>query len=135
MKPNWQKEIEELHIFFERWLSGSIEKSQENYARFESVMADSFQIIAPGGNLTKRAHLLDGLYTAHASRPELIIWIKNPGLSFEDSSIIIATYEEWQTFEKETTSRLSSVVFQKNSTAPNQLSWLHVHETGEFQYE
>ena len=33
-------EVLELHVFFEAWLTGSIEQSKEQYSRFENVTAD-----------------------------------------------------------------------------------------------
>ncbi len=41
----------------------------------------------------------------------------------------MVTYEEWQEVQAETTTKLSSVVFRHAPDMPNQVVWLHVHET------
>jgi hypothetical protein len=130
----FKQEIEDLHVFFENWLSGKLEKTQESYTRFEAVMAKSFCIVNPEGTLSERGPLLAGLFAAHGSKPDLRIWIKNTHLHLDFGTTVIATYEEWQSHQNLTEGRLSTVVFAKdkgsaNKLLPNGLSWLHVHET------
>ena len=44
-------EVLELHVFFESWLTGSVDQSKEQYARFENVLADDFIMVPPGSNV------------------------------------------------------------------------------------
>ena len=129
--PNWQREIEDLHVFFETWLGGSHPQNKTSFERLEQALAPSFIIVNPEGTLSARAPLIDGLYKAHGSHKGLSIDIKNPTLRFENAEIIVATYEEWQEYAETTTTRLSTVVFQKSMGGEyfNGLRWLHVHET------
>ena len=47
-------EIEELHHFFEAWLTGRSEKSEAVFARCRNVLADGFQHVNPSGRATDR---------------------------------------------------------------------------------
>lgn len=129
--PNWQREIENLHVFFEDWLGGNLPCAKMSFERLERALAPSFVIITPEGTVCARAPLIDSLYKGHGSRRGLRIRIKHPTLRFEKSDLTVATYEEWQEHAETTTARLSTVVFQKNTGGAysDALRWLHVHET------
>ncbi|WP_420644153.1 hypothetical protein [Candidatus Leptofilum sp.] len=127
---NCEKEIIELHQFFQDWFNGEIPEEDDIFARFSAVMADGFYIVSPNGRLTLRTPLVENLRQLHAnshSNPGKI-WIQDVQIRHQSEDLILATYEEWQEFNGETTSRLSSVLFQVDDSAPNGLAWLYVHE-------
>ena len=124
-----EREIIELHDFFEAWLGGTLSDTSENFARFVNVMGASFNIIGPDGSMTAHESLTERLRSAHGARPGLKIWIENIHLCQQHGDLILATYEEWQEHGGETKARLSSVLFRAKPGAPNGLEWLHVHET------
>ena len=121
----YEKEIIELHSFFEHWLGGTLEHSREAFDPLELALAEGFHIIGPDGNMTARTPLIANLYKAHGKRQGLTIWIKNVQLHYEDKYSLTASYEEWQRFGESETARLSTVLFLKQE----RLRWQHVHET------
>lgn len=125
--PHWQREIEDLHVFFENWLGGVFAQDGAAFERLEQALAPSFVIINPEGTESTRDPLITGLYKGHGSRSGLRIQIKNPSLRFENDNVIVATYEEWQDYAETSTARLSTVIFEK--LGAEGLRWLHVHET------
>lgn len=129
--PDWQREIEDLHVFFEAWLGGMLAQDKANFEPLQRALGSSFVIINPEGTLSAREPLVQGLYKGHGSREGLRIYIKNPKLRFENAEIVIATYEEWQDYGDTSSARLSTVVFQKlaEKGGAGTLRWLHVHET------
>ena len=129
MKEVCRKEVNDLHQFFEDWVSGALPKTEESYARVQQALSDDFAIVGPDGRLTQRDPLLNGLYAAHLGRPNFRIWIENYQLHPQLGELAIVTYEEWQEIEGEVTARLSTAVFQQDAAAPNGVRWLHVHET------
>ncbi len=130
---NVRAEIVELHDFFVAWFTGKLPKNTESFARIESALGAEFLIISPAGVATARKALLAQLYQAHGRIPNIRIWIKNVQLRQRHGPIQIVTYEEWQESDgetgRETTARLSSVIFHQKKDAPNHLEWLHLHET------
>ena len=124
--PTWQRETEDLHEFFEAWLGGSSPQDEASFQRLNQALAPSFVIISPAGVVSTRNPLMSSLYEGHGSREGLRIDIKNPVLRFENADIVVATYEEWQTYADSESARLSTVVFEKLSA--EELRWL-VHET------
>jgi hypothetical protein len=133
MKENCQRETEELHKFFEDWFSGVIENSDENFERLSSVIAQGFSLVSPQGVQASRDSLLDSLRDAHASfsgeDQSFKIWIKNFDVAYIAKDILLATYEEWQNVDGEENARISTVLFNRNESAPNGVEWNHVHET------
>ena len=126
---NYEREIVELHQFFEDWFNGRTKQTHENLARFTEVTAEGFMLITPQGHLLERSTIIDAIYQMHGKRMEERLWIENVCLCHHYGSIILAIYEEWQESGSGINSRLSTVLFRQKSTTPNGLIWLHVHET------
>ncbi|NOH14262.1 MAG: hypothetical protein HND51_21675 [Chloroflexi bacterium] len=129
MSERVNREIGELHQFFEDWFLGKLPQTKEAFARFSSHMAEDFHIIPPSGAIISREELINNLWNAHNNTDaEFKIWVENIQV-YVRPSFIYATYEEWQRRDGETTVRLSTAIFQEIEGAANQLQWLHVHET------
>lgn len=126
MTADWQREIAELHEFFEGWLGGSLADTDESFGRFEGAIVPGFTFIGPDARVIGREDLVAGLRAAHGSRPAIRIRIENPRLRHETADLLVATYEEWQECTPTVTGRLSTVVF---GTSHDCLEWMHVHET------
>jgi len=124
-----KEEIIRLHDFFVEWMTGAVDQSNEEFARFANNMSDDFYIVAPSGQLTQRESLVTGLHSTYNQRPKLRIWIENVVVRHQLDEAIVATYEEWQAFEGKTTARLSTVIFTQDDSVPNGLLWRCVHET------
>lgn len=126
MTADWQREIVELHEFFEGWLGGALAATDESFGRFEGAIVPGFTFVGPDAKVIGREDLLAGLRAAHGSRPALRIRIENPQLRHESADLLLATYEQWQECAPTVTGRLSTVVF-RNSLGG--LQWMHGHET------
>lgn len=125
-----QTEINELHQFFQDWFNGIIPATDENFVRLSMVLDQNFVIISPGGKLTKRDSLLDGLRNAYNTRSRCKIWIENVQFQRLAGDVVVTTYEEWQQDSAgPPAGRISTALFKKNVHTPNGVSWLHVHET------
>lgn len=124
----YEQEIHDLHQFFQAYLLGDI--APELMQRFEDVTDENFTIVTAEGVVIDREGIARYIREGHASRPNFRIWTENVSLKQHIGDILIVTYEEWQTINDVTTSRTSTVVFKEDSTLPNGLRWLHVHESG-----
>ena len=51
------------------------------------------------------------------------------GVRSVSDKLALATYVEWQEVEGQTNSRLSTALFRGKVGTPNNVEWLHVHET------
>ncbi|MFQ5675794.1 MAG: hypothetical protein ACE5G1_07865 [bacterium] len=131
MEHQLQSEVIELHTFFEAWLTGSMDASEDTFSRLTEVLADDFQIISPSGSITAREQLLETLRQAHASRPPdaFSIWIENINSRHLTDELFIVTYEEWQKLHTDTRIRQSSAVLGLKQGTANGLVWRHLHET------
>jgi hypothetical protein len=127
--PPWEKEIIELHEFFQGWLGGELEATDEVFQRLERVLGEAFHLITPDGKCLEREPLLQSLRQAAGTRPRLRIGIQAPRLHQEGASHLIVTYEEWQQEQRVAKGRLSTVIFRRRKALPNGLEWIHVHET------
>ncbi len=133
MNDTIEKEIIELHHFFEDWFTAKLENTDENFRRFENVMAETFEIISPSGIKTCRKDLVNNLKNAFGFRAKpgkpFRIWIKNVNTRQIDSQLYLSTYEEWHEVEGEAKGRLSTAIFRLNANTTNGIEWLHAHET------
>lgn len=129
------REIVELHQFFEAWLAGNSPNSDDGFRRFEDVLAVDFTIVTPDGTELDRDTLVNSLRQAHGARPSLKIWVEGIQLLRHESPILMARYEECQVSLESSTRRISTVLFQKSAASPNGLTWLRVHETWKLQPE
>lgn len=121
-------EIEALHRFIEAWMNASIEKDETLFKRFSNALDDGFIIIDPNGESKTKKEIVESFWDAYGIHPKSFrIKIKNfkPRIAF--NKYFMATYEEWQSGEKES-ARLSTIIF-KMSTLNNKISWYHLHET------
>ncbi|MBN4055060.1 hypothetical protein JYT15_00975 [Acidimicrobium ferrooxidans] len=122
-------EILELHQFFVHWFTGELSDSDADFARIERALAEQFHIISPRGVTDAKPELLRGLRGAHGKNPQFRIWIENCQARFVSETLCLMTYEEWQESAGETSARLSSALFAAAPGCPNELQWLHLHET------
>lgn len=133
MAQHCEKEVLELHQFFEDWFNGRLDNSEAEFARFDGVMAEDFEIINPEGQKSSRADIIARLQGAHGlqanATPPMRIWIENLRSRPAPGGAQLVTYEEWQETGAVTRGRLSSALFSPSAQAPNGVQWHHVHET------
>lgn len=130
MRESIEKEIRELHVFFEAWLGGVGAQTDAVFARVERALAADFRRIAPSGAVADRESQLAALRDAFGHRPGLRIEIRNPVVRVVAPPLALATYEEWQWADDEPErGRLSTVLFRREPGASEELAWVHVHET------
>lgn len=133
MKERCEREVVELHQFFQEWFKGDLANSDESFTRLSSVIAQGFSIISPQGKKVSRDSLLNTLRDAYGAYSgddrSFRIWIKNFDVAFVAKDVLLATYEEWQDLDGEENSRTSTVLFHRNESTPNGVEWIHVHET------
>lgn len=118
----FEAEVRELHAYFERWFAGTAPPTA--LERLD-VLDESFHMIGPDGRLHTVEQIRSAIENAYGLRP-MSIEIRNVSVH---PSAPVGTYEEWQTIEGEITGRLSSAVMKADSSAPNGLRWMHLHET------
>ena len=133
MKVQVEREIKDLHAFFEDWFTGRSSNTDESYARFSMALDDDFVIVTPEGQSIPKPPLLDGLRSAHASRAEseggFAIRVENIDARDLGQGHWLVRYEEWQDSGGEKKGRISSAVLVENDSAPGGFTWMHVHET------
>jgi hypothetical protein len=124
-----QREIEELHHFFQEWFAGVIPQTEEHFVRVTAVLDPHFTLVGPDGRLNNYATVIGWLRAGCGSRPGFRLWTEQITLRHQEGELLLATYEEGQAVNGKLNRRLSSVLFRRRAGAPNGLEWLHVHET------
>ena len=75
------REVVDLHVFLQDWLTGSIPREASVFARFEQVMGEGVQVVSPRGTLTNRADLLVEFEASHGALGEQAddfrIWVED----------------------------------------------------------
>jgi len=128
MEIECRKNIHDLHVFIERWLRGSLEKSRLKFQYFADALDEDFVIIHPDGECQIKSEIVNGLWDAHGAESEnFTIEIRDTQFCVAAKNICVLTYEEWQAGTEESV-RISTVVFKK-SEHNSKCCWLHLHET------
>ncbi len=60
-----EKEIIQLHQFFQDWFNGDISADDTAFDRLETALAPDFKIITPDGQIVRREALLQRLQQMH----------------------------------------------------------------------
>jgi hypothetical protein len=89
---NIEKEISDLHTFFESWYRGEIENVERSFGRLADVLAPEFALITPDGKVIERKLMLDLMRAEFASKPEIKIWVENCRLRFFDQNVSVVIY-------------------------------------------
>lgn len=125
-----EREIAELHTFFQEWFRGVLPDTDAAFARFERAMAPGFVIVTPDGRALDRATILGAVRSGHGRDTTARVWTEDARVLHTVGGAVVATYVEWQSLGVEPPrARLSTVVLEPDLDAPGGLRWVHVHET------
>ncbi len=124
-----QREIEELHRFFQAWLTGDAPRGPGELDRCAKVLAPGFTLITPVGHVWGSAALLEMLQASWGSRPGFRLWVEDTHVLVSTPETVVARYVEHQHRDGSRTARLSTAVFLRLGEARQDLAWLTVHET------
>lgn len=121
-------EIEDLHVFFVDWFTGTAAKDQLE-TRFGAAMDEGVVFVSPDGARLERADLMNGFAIGHGANPDFRIAIRDVKVQREIGDLVLATYTEWQRGAARSgradNGRFTTVLMTRD--APHR--WLHVHET------
>ena len=127
---NIEKEIHELHQFFESWYQGKIENSEQSFSRLADVLAAEFALITPDGHVVERKQLLDLMRAEYATKPRIRIWVEDCQLGFSDQNVYLVIYEAHGIDKGRKRISLITAVLRKNHKRENGLEWMHISEVG-----
>ncbi len=123
--PDWQREIDELHQFFEAWFQGRVSSLE----RAENAFSPDFTHIGPDGELRTREQIVTMLHHGRGHSDTLRITTSGHRLVLAGPDAIVATYIESHDLPDRRDHRISTVTFIPAPGTPNGLHWLHVQET------
>lgn len=122
------REVEELHAFFEGWLSGALPKDRGVFARLEEALVPEFEMVVPSGEELGRDVLLKSLWDGHAKSEGLLIRIESCRVLWcDEAGTCLARYEEVHQGPR-ASRRVSTALFRARGS-DRALAWVHVHET------
>ncbi len=122
-----EKEIVELHQFFEGWFSGEL--TGDAISVLDNVIHDDFVLITPHADQIDKSSLIKIINSNQGKASDQKIWVENIRVRSTFERVILATYNECQRINKVETCRISSAIFRKDEKARNGIKWLHLHET------
>ena len=128
MRAPTEREIHDLHTFFEAWYRGTIEDTDGSFGRLENVLAPEFTLITSDGYVVPREQLLPLMRAEYATKPEIEMWVEAVQLRLASGEIVLATYEEHGRTTNGTRSTLITALLRRNPETPNGVEWVHIHE-------
>lgn len=122
-------EVVRLHIMIERWLAGHADRESDEFLGFSNALAEDFMIISPSAAQDGKASMVSSLRSAHGVMgKDFRIDIRDSQTRLIAPPLLLLTYEEWQIAAKGSTTRLSSALLRHDTSAPGEMSWVHLHE-------
>jgi hypothetical protein len=122
-----EKEIVDLHEFFEGWFSGRLTGNEISV--LDDVIHDDFMLITPHADQINKSNLIEIINSNHGKTIDQKIWVENIQIRSTYNGVILATYTECQMKNEVETCRISSALFKKDDIARNKIKWIHLHET------
>ena len=121
----WEREIVELHEFFEGYFLGT----RSDLERVDAALAHDFTMAGPDGSLAGRAATLSAIRSGANTHQELRILVTQSRLIAESAELVVAEYIETHELPSVDNHRRSTVTFRRDPEGPNGLRWVRVHET------
>lgn len=132
MKVQCEKEVIELHKFFEQWFKSEIENNDELFTRLEGALSEEFMLISPIGQVSSREQVITQIKNGYGSRKTdeipYRLWVQNIECRLMEGNLCLVIYEEWGEVAGDLNARLSSALFRKTDQSVNGVEWVHVHE-------
>lgn len=127
MRQHCEREVVELHQFFEDWFCGRT----DGFGRVEAALAANFVLISPRGELRTREALLENLRLARGCRrgESFEIRIEDCEVRTVEFGLALVTFAEWQRLGDREAGRVSTALFRVDREAPCGVRWIHLHET------
>ena len=121
-----QKEVIELHQFFQDWFNGKLKKDRFN--QVDQVIAQDFELIHPDGNKLSREQIISSIRDGQSTRTDMDMWVEDI-FTRRVGELMFSTYYEVHRENETIKRRISSALFSYAPDTPNYCQWLHVHET------
>ena len=126
-----EREVIELHVFFESWFGGTVARDGSEAGRLTACLAPEFELAGPKGTVATREEIVHGVASAWGKDAAggIRIRIKNVRCSELADGLWLAKYEEWQEVGGVDRGRRSTAVMRRHDDAPLGIVWVHLHET------
>ena len=121
----WEREIIELHDFFQAYFLAKI----DSIDRFVATLEPDFTMIGPDGHLSDRSQVVEAVRAGHGHTDSLEILTSDHTLLAARAGLIVARYVETHHLAARSNRRITTVVFAERTDRPNGVGWLHAHET------
>lgn len=130
LESRCRDEVVSLHRFFERWMGGVLDRTEDAFERVRAALAPEFEMLTRVGVRLDRDRLLESVWENHGTREGFAIGIRDVRVRALGDGYALATYQEWQTSPDGEDGRLSTALFRVDDAAPGGVVWVHVHESG-----
>ena len=126
-----ESEIVGPHRFLEDWFTAAVPNSSESFARLAKSWSAPLLLISPTNEFLSATAVLQTTMAQYGAFPGLRIAIRDLQVTAEcESAVAIAIYEEWHIEQGQgSDARLCSAAFVEDSSRPNAVRWVHVHES------
>ena len=125
MLADWQREVDELHEFFEALFLAEVDSLE----RAEVALGADFTMIGPDGTVSGRNQVLAQLQAGRGHSSQLRIETEGHRTIVETDTVVVGEYIEVHHFADGGNRRRTTAVFDIDPNGPNGVRWRHAHET------
>jgi len=125
MVAEWQREVDELHQFFQALFLAEV----ESLDRADAALGRGFTLAGPDGTVSQRDEVLAQLAAGRGHSSQLRIEIEAHRTVAETDRLIVGEYIEVHHFAEGGNRRRTTAVFDVDPAGPNGVRWRHAQET------
>ncbi|CAI8602000.1 unnamed protein product [Vicia faba] len=124
-------EVVMFYLFYERWVRGEIDNSEQYIQNLKSIFNSTGNIIHPSGVDQPMQHIIDTLPKVFGEKQNLDfrVWIDR--VSFAEVSLgsWMVKFDKWELSGNELRGCLTKVLMNSKADTPNEFTWMHIHQT------
>ncbi|AES60113.2 putative sucrose-phosphate phosphatase [Medicago truncatula] len=124
-------EVVMFYLLYERWLRGEVDNSEQYIQNIKSVFHSTGNVVHPSGVERPMQQIIDTLPKLFGEKRGLDfrVWIDR--VSFAEVSLgsWLVKFDKWELSGTELRCCLTKVLMNSKVEAPNEFTWMHLHQT------
>ncbi|KAI5394679.1 COMPASS (complex proteins associated with Set1p) component, variant 4 [Lathyrus oleraceus] len=124
-------EVVMFYLFYERWMHGEIENSEQYIQNLKSIFHSTGNFVHPSGVDQPMQQIIETLPKVFGQKQGLDFWVWIDRVSFAEVSLgsWMVKFDKWELSGNELRGCLTKVLMNSKVDAPNEFTWMHIHQT------
>ncbi|XP_061354879.1 sucrose-phosphatase 1-like isoform X2 [Gastrolobium bilobum] len=129
--PSPSHEVVMFYLFYERWRRGEVENSELYIQNLKSTFHSTGNFVHPSGIDQPMHQIIDTLVKLFGEKQGLDFRVWVDRVSFAEVSLgsWLVKFDKWELSGNELRCCLTKVLMNSEADAPDEFTWMHLHQT------